>query len=191
MNRQQRSIDKHQRLLKAAEAVVHRQGYHLTTLADVAREAHVPVGGIYYYFRTKESMVEQIIAARMVELTRRMEAWEQDRPPLARLEALVDIWREDSEIDARYGCPIGSLCYELSRAGARMAGLAARPLLLLREWSEKQFRILATTDPDGDAEHLVMALQGASLVGNAFHDPGAIVRETRRLKAWLAHRVAN
>jgi AcrR family transcriptional regulator len=191
MYRQQRSIDKHQRLLKAAETVVHRQGYRLTTLTDVAREARVAVGGIYYYFPTKETMVEQIINARMTELTRRMKGWERDHPPLARLEALVDVWREDSEIDARYGCPIGSLCYELSRAGARMAEQAARPLQLLREWSERQFRILGTTDPDGAAEHLVMALQGASLVGNAFHDPGAIVRETERLKTWLAYRVTN
>ncbi|GAA3114595.1 hypothetical protein GCM10020254_71350 [Streptomyces goshikiensis] len=43
--------------------MLHEQGVATTTLADIARAADVPVGNVYYYFKTKDQLVEAAIDA--------------------------------------------------------------------------------------------------------------------------------
>ena len=50
--------EKRVRLTEAAETLFSQQGVHRTTLADIAQEAEVPLGNIYYHFRTKELLIE-------------------------------------------------------------------------------------------------------------------------------------
>ena len=45
---------KRERLVAAACLVLHEQGVERTTLADIAQAADVPVGNVYYYFKTKD-----------------------------------------------------------------------------------------------------------------------------------------
>ncbi len=55
------SADKRAELVAAATGLLHEQGFHRTTLADVAERASVPLGNVYYYFRTKEALAEAVI----------------------------------------------------------------------------------------------------------------------------------
>ena len=43
-------IDKRSRLLSAAMGLAYQNGFGATSLADIAREAEVPLGNVYYYF---------------------------------------------------------------------------------------------------------------------------------------------
>ena len=54
---------KRARLVAAACRVLHEQGVERTTLADIAKAAYVPVGNVYYYFKTKDQLVEAAIHA--------------------------------------------------------------------------------------------------------------------------------
>lgn len=57
---------------------------------------------------------------------------------------------------------------------------------MLLRWCEQRFDEMGMAgESPGLAAHLVMALQGASLVGHAFGDPAMIAAETDRLKAWI------
>lgn len=173
------------RLVRSAARRIHRQGYERTSLADIAKGARIPAGGVYYYFKSKEDLIYATVEMRLNELEERLTAWDGLANAKTRIEALIDVWRDDSEVDARYGCPIGSLCYELAKAGGAVAEAAGRPLERIREWSATQFREAGLPNPEGLAEHLTMALQGASLVANALRDPDALIRETDRLKKWI------
>jgi AcrR family transcriptional regulator len=53
--------DKRQRLVSGACEVIHQQGVEKTTIADIAQAAEVPVGNVYYYFKTKDELVEAAI----------------------------------------------------------------------------------------------------------------------------------
>lgn len=174
-----------ERLIRSAARRIHRHGYERTSLADIAKGARVPVGGVYYYFKSKEDLIYATVEMRLNELEEQLTAWNALPSAKIRLKALINVWRDDSEVDARYGCPIGSLCYELAKAGGAVAKAAGRPLERIREWSAVQFREQGLPNPDGHAEHLTMALQGASLLANALRDPEALVRETDRLKNWI------
>src|SRR5712692_7746460 len=73
---------KRDRLIEAAKILFYQQGVTGTTLADIAQQAEVPLGNIYYHFRTKEALVEAVIQAHLQEL----------QSLFARLDRQPDIW---------------------------------------------------------------------------------------------------
>ena len=48
-------------IVRAAAAVLGRQGYAETSLKDVAREARVAPGLLHYYFDSKEELLLQVV----------------------------------------------------------------------------------------------------------------------------------
>src|SRR5580698_7645429 len=119
-----RKTDKRVRLIEAAKILIHQQGFNLTTLADIAQEADVPLGNVYYYFKTKDAIGEAVLENRAKELHERLQSWEQYSDLSARLSALLNFEIEQSETTARSGCPIGSLCQELAKQGGTLADAA-------------------------------------------------------------------
>lgn len=172
--------------MSAAARVVHEQGAERTTIADIARAADVPVGNVYYYFKTKD----ELVAAALAEHARRLEVvtGELDRLPYPkeRLKGLVQGWIDQRDMAARYGCPTGTLAAELDkRAEGGLDVEAGRVIRLLLDWVERQFRELGVPDPGGQALTLVGAYQGMSLLANALRDPQIMTHEGTRLISWL------
>lgn len=178
---------KKERLTDAAATLVHMKGFSNTTLADVAEMAKLPLGGIYYYFKTKDALAEAVTERRVSDIDAMLEKLDRLPTPRARLKALVNVWAEDREIDALYGCPIGSLCYELAKGRGPLSTVASRLFTRLLAWSEAQFWLAGFTRKQAKthALHLTSALQGISLVANALGDTDAILTETRFLTGWL------
>ena len=56
-----RRNDKRDRLVESADRLIYEQTFHTTTLADIAKDADVPLGNVYYYFKTKEAIMEAVI----------------------------------------------------------------------------------------------------------------------------------
>ena len=52
------------RITQAAAALVHRHGFHHTSLDDILAAAKVPKGSLYFYFRNKEELGFAIIRYR-------------------------------------------------------------------------------------------------------------------------------
>lgn len=177
---------KQQDLVTAAAGLFHEQGVAKTTLTDVARAANIPLGSVFYYFKTKDDLVSSVIDRREDGIARLISRHQALSDPRARLLALVQIWVEDREVDALFGCPIGSLCFELARTRGPLSDHAAQPFRLLLDWCEEQFRLLGAEDASGrSALHLVSALQGISLIAAVFADPEMIVTEAGHLREWL------
>lgn len=57
------SYDKNKRdkLIEAAAWEFLKHGYHNTTLNNIAHAANIPLGNVYYYFKTKEELLQQAI----------------------------------------------------------------------------------------------------------------------------------
>lgn len=51
-----------QRLLDAAAKIFSQKGYAHTRLSDIAAEAQARAGGIYYYFASRDVLVEELLA---------------------------------------------------------------------------------------------------------------------------------
>ncbi|KJK52468.1 TetR/AcrR family transcriptional regulator [Streptomyces sp. NRRL F-4428] len=181
-----RAADKRRRLTTAAARVLHEQGVERTTLADIARVADVPVGNVYYYFKTKDDLVRAALSEHsehLGELTRQLDELPD---PVDRLKALIEAWVGQRDIAARYGCPTGTLAVELDkRADGALDVEAGAVIRQLLDWAGHQFRTLGLPDPDDLAVTLVSAYQGMSLLANALRDPDIMTREGTRLLRWL------
>jgi len=183
--RSKRERSKRERLVTGAREAIHRQGVEKTTIADIAHAADVPVGNVYYYFKTKDELVRAAIEGHAQDVRALLESLEGHRTPQARLKALVHVLMAQRELAAEYGCPLGSLCSELDK---RTDGLDRDCSELLRipiDWAERQFREMRRRDARDLAVGLLASYQGIALLTNSFRDPDLMVREGRRLERWI------
>ena len=177
--------DKRERLVDGARQVIHEQGVEKTTIADIARAADIPVGNVYYYFKTKDELVTAAIESHARDVNKLLTSLESGRSPQARLKALIRELTAQRELAARYGCPLGSLCSELDK---RTDGLDRSCAQLLDEpirWAENQFRLMGRRDARDLAVALIASYQGIALLTNTFRDPELMARESRRLERWI------
>ncbi|RCG28644.1 TetR/AcrR family transcriptional regulator [Sphaerisporangium album] len=183
--RVRRGAGKRERLASAAARVLHEQGVEKTTLADIARAAGVPVGNVYYYFKTKDELVEAAIESHADGLKTLIAALERLPAPQDRLKALVRGWADQREVAARYGCPTGTLASELDKRADGLDRAIAKVMGALLDWVDQQFRQMGRTDSRELAVALVAAYQGISLLTNTFRDPALMATEGRRLEGWI------
>jgi TetR/AcrR family transcriptional regulator, transcriptional repressor for nem operon len=177
---------KRERLIAAALQLLHEQGIERTTLADIAKAADVPAGNVYYYFKTKDEVIGAVIDARVQQIKTTLAAIEaRHRSPKSRLKAFVREFTAQSELVARFGCPLGSLCSELDKRVTE-PGLPAADLMRLPiEWAEQQFRSLGRPDPRDCAFDLLAAYEGSALLANTMRDPKVLSGAARRIDRWI------
>lgn len=187
-----RKTDKRVRLIEAAKVLIHQQGFNLTTLADIAQEADVPLGNVYYYFKTKEAIGEAVIERRAIEYTEMIAKLDENPDAYSRLQALINLGTEDLELVARYGCPVGGLCQELGKQGGPLADQAAKLLHELLTWTIKQFQALGFGEKAKEhALNLIANIQGMHLLTHTFKDPALSHTQTKTVMAWFENLVAN
>ncbi|WKD34546.1 TetR/AcrR family transcriptional regulator [Streptomyces xanthophaeus] len=180
-----RTSGKRERLAAAAAQVLHAQGVAQTTLADIAQAAEVPVGNVYYYFKTKDELVGAAIDAHAQTLRGLIAALDELPTPEERLKALVSGWVRQRELTARYGCPTGTLASELDKRADGLDRSVAEVMRVLLDWAERQFAEMGRADARELAVALIAAYQGISLLTNTFRDPDLMTAEARRLERWI------
>src|SRR5438067_13558504 len=116
-----KKADNRARLLQAAEKTTYRYGFGNTAIADIAKEARVPLGNVYYYFKTKDEIGNAIIDLRIERLGKLLQELDQLGSPKERLCGFVQVKIKNREQLARLGCPVGTLCSELHKRGGRVA----------------------------------------------------------------------
>ncbi|MFE3052187.1 TetR/AcrR family transcriptional regulator [Nocardia sp. NPDC059239] len=176
---------KRERLADAAAKVFHEQGVEKTTIADIARAAEVPVGNVYYYFKTKDQLVQAAIGAHARTAQEIIAALELFDAPAERLKALVRGWVDQRDLAARFGCPSGSLATELDKRDDGLDRELAAVMRGLLDWIDTQFAAMGRADSHELAVALLAAYQGISLLTNTFRDPAMMEAEGARLERWI------
>ena len=174
------------RLAQAAMMITYRNGFGNAALADIAKEASVPLGNVYYYFKTKDELGEAIINLRVGRLRKLLDQLDKLDFPRERLCGFVQLKIDNREELARLGCPVGTLCSELHKQRSPVAKKSTAIFMHALTWLESQFKALGKgAESRGLAVHLLSATQGVSLLAHTFHDPGLITMEAARLKQWI------
>lgn len=78
--------------LEAALAAFVEQGYHGTSVRDIAARANLSVPGLYHHYPSKQSLLQGLLEVAMLDLLARSEAAvaEAGPDPLARFDAVVE-----------------------------------------------------------------------------------------------------
>ena len=183
-----RKTDKRIRLIEAAMILIHQQSFNLTTLADIAHKADVPLGNVYYYFKKKEDIGEAVIEKLATTLSEMLKQLDEFSQPVDKLKAFLkaSIVNENLEQVARYGCSIGGLCQELSKQSGALADRAAKLLHDMLQWAQVQFNAIGCGSESANfALTLVSGIQGAYLLTHTFKDPQFSIRQVDILLSWL------
>ena len=128
-------------ILRAATAVIIRQGYDKTTMSDIAEEAGVSRGTVYLYFKGKEELLEALLY------------WEWTQ--------YSQIWLEALESDPRGGT-IGGFYRALFRAVSSrplMSSLLRRDRRVLGNYLRKPDTLVDQMESAAGTIDLIKALQ--------------------------------
>ena len=177
---------KRDRLIAGARETIYRQGFEATTIADIAEASDVPLGNVYYYFKSKDELAAAAIDSYARESRERLLLLEQQhRTPGARLKTLVRLLVSQPDQVALYGCPTGSLCSELGKQDNDLARAGRALMHTAIAWIEQQFKAMGRRDARDLAFALLASYEGTALLANTFRDPDLMVREGRRLERWI------
>src|SRR4030081_1503136 len=89
---QQRSLERHERILDAATRVFATKGYHGTLVDEIALEAETSKGGVYFHFPNKQAIFLALLDRLADILRERIEAAVNgQREPVARAEAALKV----------------------------------------------------------------------------------------------------
>ena len=181
-----RTSNKREKLLEAARELIHRQGYRHTTLAEIADRSEVPLGNVYYYFKTKDELAAAVIKEHLESFGAQFKQWDNEiSDPKVRLHTLLDFIESMKVGLAEAGCPIGSLCQELSKDDGPLAEQASNVLTMQLAWVQAQFEAMGHENKRALAMELLTNLQGVSLLANSLSDPEIVTQQITRLKGWL------
>jgi TetR/AcrR family transcriptional repressor of nem operon len=181
-----KSRDSRTRLLEAATKMTYRYGFDHTALADIAKEAKVPLGNVYYHFKTKAEIGHAIVERRMAHFSTQLEELNKLDSPKERLCGFVQIKIDMRDELARSGCPVGTMCSELHKHRGPVATKATVLFATALSWMETQFKALGKGAESRQlAVHLLSATQGVSVLAHTFNDPRMITAEAKRLKEWI------
>lgn len=175
-----------ERLARAAMQVTYRRGFANTSLADISKAAGIPVGNVFYHFKTKDEIGGAIIDLRLGRLNARLRELEKLRSPKARLCGFVQIKIDERDQLARRGCPAGTLVAELHKQRSGIAMHSTELFERALAWLAAQFHATGKgKESRALAVHLLSATQGVSLLAHSFRDPSLITEEAARLKTWI------
>src|SRR5258708_13985382 len=129
-------IDKRSRLVSAAVDLAYQNGFGATSLADIAREAKVPLGNVYYYFKTKDEIGDAIVELRLAQLSAQRQRWSEAGSPKDRLCACVQAVFENKGFLAQRACPVGTFCSQRHKTGGPVPTRATELLAQHIAWIE-------------------------------------------------------
>ncbi len=174
-------------IVNAADQLFYRQGFEQTSFAHIAAVVAISRGNFYHHFKSKDEILDAVIAARLQATQQMLDRWEMaSKQPVDRIRSFIQILLVNEDKIKRYGCPVGTLCTELAKLGHGAQAEANRLFTLFRCWLRRQFTLLGRkADADVLAMHLLARSQGVATLANAFHDEKFIRQEVRLLYAWL------
>jgi len=172
-----RIINKKERLIEAATDLIYEKGFANTSLADIANKAEVPLGNVYYYFKSKESLAKAVIETRQSFYREQLEALDKLESPELKLSTYLGFVEEFVDDLVKHGCPVGSLCQELDKSGEPVADDINALVKTKLEWITEQFIAMgeSTDEAKSQAIEFLSSLQGAIMLANSLNEKSILL----------------
>jgi AcrR family transcriptional regulator len=178
-----------QRLLEAAMTLFHEHGIAPTTIATIAESAKVPLGNVYYHFRSKDDIICAVVKARREEIQAELELASCEDDPLERLRSMIHDSAQSRELLTSHSCPYASLAQGLREIQNQQADNAGSLLRMYLEFAEAQFKALRKPKARALAAEFLARLYGAFTLANAMNDAAFLDEQLVVIERWLEQTV--
>jgi len=180
--------EKRQHIIDAANALFYHKGFASTSFADIADDAGIPKGNFYFYFRTKEALLQAVVDERLKRMRALMIGWHEEfKDPRQRLHRIADIPSADKCEITKFGCPMGTLSAELGKQDTANHNFTVA--IFDQVLAEAEICLTEMGRPKADAKrlarHLLVRLQGAATMAHSYNDESWIVNESQAVHAWI------
>lgn len=160
-------------ILEKAIDVFGRQGYHRTSMHDLAAACGLLKGSFYHYFSSKEALMEEVLQYSLDYFRRHVFSIAR-RPELPPDERLRSMMEKSSAIILRnnQGCVFGNTALETANVAPRFRETT---LAFFADWTAALVHIYETRyDPETaleQARQTVMEVEGAIMLTKLSNDP--------------------
>lgn len=174
-------------IVSNADELFYHHGYSDTAFARLADSVGIPKGNFYYYYKTKEALLADVISRRIVLIEQQLSGWDnKTRDPHKRLKLFVNMLRDNAGNLCRYGCPVGTINSELGKDYRVLQQQSKKLFDLYINWLQQQFATITSKAKAREfANHLMSMAQGASLLAHVYEDKTVIRKETKIMHEWL------
>lgn len=183
-----RGKERRDALVAACAELFWQKGYANTSIADIAAHAGIPLGNVYYYFRSKADMANAVAAVFVTETESLIaDIGTQTQEPRERLALLVRRLAQSARSRVAHGCPIGGCVHDFRHDAQPAADRAAEALSLLigfmaRELGKTGLRPSAAM---AAARGAVSDWQGGIVLAHALRDATVMAESFRRMERTL------
>lgn len=161
------------RILQEAEELFRMNGYHHTSMDEVAAATGMKKGSLYYHFSGKEELMKAVLEAgrRQFEEHILEIAYQEDRPPRERMELLFERVEADY-LTIEGGCIMGNIGLETVHTVP-----AFRPVIrgFFSDWIAAFTAIFEASLDEEEALHRaeqsVEEIEGAIMLCRIFEEP--------------------
>ena len=180
-------ISTRERIVATADDLFYQKGYEQTSFADIAQAVKISRGNFYHHFKTKDKILDAVIARRLTKTKNMLAAWESEgERPADRILSFINILTMNQAKIVLYGCPVGTLSAELAKLDHIARDQANEIFALFRDWLVRQFRLMGITESaDTFAMQLLSRSQGAAVMASAFQDASFLRQEVTQMSEWL------
>lgn len=175
-------------IVAAAARLFWQCGFSATSIADVARDANVPQGNMFYYFRSKADLAVAV-ADVFVEETQSLiaEAEAASPDPRQRIRFLLHRMGQSNRSRMTSGCPISAAVRDFRRQAPAASARAAQSFELIVSFIARE---LQKTGPRPSvalarARAVVVEWQGGIALAHAFSDMTVLAESLRRAEQSL------
>ncbi|MGF1644969.1 MAG: TetR/AcrR family transcriptional regulator [Thiotrichales bacterium] len=180
-------IDTRSRILSTAREMFHSRSYADVGIQEICEGARVQKGSFYHFFPSKRDLALAVIDDMAEEWAHGFvaEAFDQNLPPLERLEYMIDAayyWQKAAkDIEGRMpGCLFGNLALEMSTRDdvmrAKLNAVFDKARNKFRATLDEAVGIgaLAPLDTEATATAMLAFLEGIILLAKARNEPEVI-----------------
>ena len=175
-----------QRIITAAEDLFYKRGYNQTSFQDISDATNIPRGNFYYYFKTKEDILNAVIDARVSTLSTLLNKFDTEiTSPRERLLMFTNRLKHDADDINQSGCPAGTLCAELAKGDVSLHEKSKQVFVVLRAWMRQQFELMGVSNADELSMDLIARLQGINLIASVFKEDEYLQRSHADIHDWI------
>jgi TetR/AcrR family transcriptional regulator, transcriptional repressor for nem operon len=159
-------------IIRLALDVFHRQGYHNTSMSDLAKACGLQKGSFYHYFASKDELMQAVLLAVRGHYRKKIfSIIEEVQTPVK--ERLMRIWAEQKATLSQQngGCLFGNMALETANV---TASFKTQLRAFFDDWQHTLTTLLSELYPPDQAARIarqsVMMMEGAAMMARLYEN---------------------